>query len=632
MTKVYSLRKSRHILKNVYHWYKKKGIELSSDQLDQLEANLENLDQAIIHQDRKAASDLSHTVEAFADKHVKKSILDYSLEFIGALIFALLIATVVRQSWFELYEIPTGSMRPTFKEQDHLTVTKTAFGLNVPLKTAHFTFDPNLVQRTSVVIFSGDGLPMRDTETTYFWVFPYTKRYIKRLMGKPGDSLYFYGGQIYAIDKEGNPLTELLDSPWLKQLDHVPFLSFRGEVSRGNGELYFYQMHKPIGRVVLPRYGDYFGEVYNGKEWVSDNPLTASTEEKGLKTYGDFMGMNNYAMAKILSRQELKQQKGLNLKELEEGEWFLLLNHNPTLANLKNGSKTDAKTPDDLLISFQTVLPLTDKHLKTLQNNLYTARFTVANGLGTRYSADKPRFGKDSVPFPGVADGTYEFYYGKGYKVNFGAITTELEQDHPLYSNDPKNIQKLFNSGIELYHSSAQDTEFFPNRYAYFRNGDLFVMGNILMQKDDPVLQAFVKKENERESKSSKALPYVAFKDRGAPLKNGQIDSEFIRKFGITIPEKQYLVLGDNHAMSGDSRVFGFVPEANLQGAPSLIIWPPGERFGWPAQKPYALFVAPRLIIWSIAAVIALIWYLLHRRAMKTPIFKKITREKKTSH
>ena len=53
---------------------------------------------------------------------------------------------------------------------------------------------------------------------------------------------------------------------------------------------------------------------------------------------------------------------------------------------------------------------------------------------------------------------------------------------------------------------------------------------------------------------------------------------------GLHIPEKMYLALGDNHAMSLDSRIFGFVPEENLQGTPILLFWPPGERFGVPPQ------------------------------------------------
>ncbi len=51
-------------------------------------------------------------------------------------------------------------MRPTFKEQDHLSVTKTSFGLNIPLATEHFYFDPYLVQRLSVAIWSGMVYPI----------------------------------------------------------------------------------------------------------------------------------------------------------------------------------------------------------------------------------------------------------------------------------------------------------------------------------------------------------------------------------------------------------------------------------------------------------------------------------------
>ena len=146
-----------------------------------------------------------------------------------ALALALCVAIVVRQSWFELYEIPTGSMRPTFKEQDHLSVTKTAFGINIPLVTDHILFNPALVERTGVITFTGDKIPI-DQDTKFMWVFPYKKRFIKRLIGRPGDSLYFYGGKIYAIDSEGNPVKEFLDAPWLDGIEHIPFMQFTGSI------------------------------------------------------------------------------------------------------------------------------------------------------------------------------------------------------------------------------------------------------------------------------------------------------------------------------------------------------------------------------------------------------------------
>ena len=189
----YSLRKSRHIMKWVYSWYKKKAKKLPAAQLSTLESDMSALDEALLAKQRDEASQIARRLEKFGNVHCKKSFFEYTWELVVALIFALIIATVVRQMWFELYEIPTGSMRPTFREQDHLTVTKTAFGLNFPLKTEHLYFDPSLVERTGVVIWSGDGLPLRDVDTTYFGIFPYKKRYIKRMIGKPGDALYFYG-------------------------------------------------------------------------------------------------------------------------------------------------------------------------------------------------------------------------------------------------------------------------------------------------------------------------------------------------------------------------------------------------------------------------------------------------------
>ena len=140
------------------------------------------------------------------------------------------------------------------------------------------------------------------------------------------------------------------------------------------------------------------------------------------------------------------------------------------------------------------------------------------------------------------------------------------------------------------------------------------------MRKDDPILVTYHAREQQKTE--------IPFKDYGPPLKDGVLDKEFIRAFGMTIPDKQYLVLGDNHAMSADSRVFGFVPQDNLQGAPRLIIWPPGERWGHPAQKCYPTFNSPRLFIWGLALFISGIWYAYHRRSLRRSIFEG---EKKTT-
>jgi signal peptidase I len=117
--------------------------------------------------------------------------------FVIALLVALVIAIVIRQMWFELYRIPTGSMRPTFKEGDFLLVSKTAFGLNIPLATEHFYFNQHLVERGGSIVFSTDNLDIPDSDMMYFYIFPGKKQYIKRLIAKPGDTIYSMEGKLW---------------------------------------------------------------------------------------------------------------------------------------------------------------------------------------------------------------------------------------------------------------------------------------------------------------------------------------------------------------------------------------------------------------------------------------------------
>lgn len=626
MERPYSLRKSRHVLKWVYGWYKKNSQKLSPTQLATIESEMAALDQALLQQQRPEADERARRLEQFAKEHCKKSVFDYATELFFALIFALAIASVIRAMWFEPYEIPTGSMRPTFKEQDHLTVTKTAFGINIPFKTEHFYFDPNLVQRTSILIFSGDGLPLRDTDTTFLGIFPYKKRYIKRAIGKPGDVFYFYGGQLYGINKEGHDIKELRDTPWMQALEYIPFLSFEGDISAGgSNRILFNHFHRPFGRLAIRPDGQVVGDIFNGKEWIKDKPTAQKSSHDVIETYSDFLGIRNYAEARLLTKEEFKQIPDA-ANDLEEGILYLQLHHTPSLSYPKPLVQREGAGLSIGILAYSTIIPLQQEHLDAIMDHMYTARFVVANGKARRYSLGDEHFVSGSPLFPGVSDGTYEFYHGKVSKIHWGGIETAVPKDDVLYSRDPKNIQKLFNLGIEMntaFNPSPRNQTLFPHRYVYFRNGDLYTMGGLIIKKDDPILVKFRDREEGRQSQSTAKTPYVAFKDYGPPIKDGKIDVEFIKTFGIAIPEKTYLMLGDNHAMSADSRVFGFVPEANLQGAPYWIIWPPGDRLGPPPQKPYPFMNIPRAIIWSIAAVIAAICYAYYRWRIRQPIFIK---------
>ncbi len=622
-----SFNKSRGILQSVYSWYQKKNDQLSAHEVTVLEEQMLALEGSIAAGDRQKSSDQAHALEAYAKEHCKKSFFDYFKEIVVAILVALLLAVVVRQVWFELYEIPTGSMRPTFREQDRVAVTKTPFGINIPMTTGHLLFDPTLVKRGGAITFTSEGIDRLDEDTMFMWVIPYKKRLIKRLIGKPGDSLYFYGGKIYGIDKDGNPIKELLDAPWMDarlqfNFEHIPMMRFSGEsLPVSQREVRFNQMNIPIARLQVEG-RDLKGEIYSGNKWIPDDPTAQSTDHSSLKAYSDFFGMRNFAMARLLTAKELKEIDHIDAKDLPEGVLYLELSHHPSTTYPHPTISQNSRHPI-LLSTLKSVIPLQQEHLDKLMENMYTARLVFKNGRATRYNVEGTHFEPKSPAFANVPDGTYEFYNGKLYNVGWGGWISDADPMNPLYHRDPENIQKLFNLGIEMYSAfvpSSSNQWNQPSRYVYFREGDLYALGAPLFKKEDPLLKEFNQREEDRENRSTKEKPYAAFKDYGAPLKGDVFDTVFIRTFGVTVPSQQYLMLGDNHAMSSDSRAFGFVPEANLQGAPSLILWPPGDRMGPPWQAPYKLIELPRLIVWSIVALCGLIWYLFRRCYLRRPI------------
>lgn len=621
-SKLYSLRKANHVLHSTLSAYNKRGKKLSTEQKEIFKENITKLKAAIDAKDRQNADLLARKAEQFSHTYLKKSFFDYTFELIVALIFALAVATVVRQMWFELYEIPTGSMRPTFFEQDHLTVSKLAYGINTPLKTEHLYFNPELVQRTSIVIFSGDKIPVIDSDTTYFGLLPYKKRYIKRSMGKPGDTVYFYGGQLYGYDKDGHEIREFLDSPWMKNLEHIPFLNFEGRMSLGErpDQVIFKQMNLPVGRLSFLN-NKLIGEVYNGEKWVKDRPSQERENQTTIQSYGDLWGIRNFAMARILTKKQM-QELHPDAGEMEEGLLYLELRHNPSFSYPTPIIQQDPRGVMILLNPQVSIIPLKQTHLDLLMDHMYTARFVVKDQVASRYNVEGNHFDSTSPRLPGMPNGTYEFYFGKLSKIGWGGIPTEASDVEALMAKTPENVQRLFNLGIEWdisFNPRKNQQIFYPQRYAYFRNGELYLLGAPIFKKEDPLLVSFISKEEEKQQQASANTPYVAFKDYGPPLnKDGSLNKEFIKTFGLEIPDRHYLVLGDNHAMSSDSRVFGFVPENNLQGAPSLILWPPGDRVGHPLQKPYPIINFQRLLIWSIVAAIAGIWYLIHRRKQRS--------------
>lgn len=91
-------------------------------------------------------------------------------EIVESLLIAVILALLIRTFIFQPFWIPTGSMDPTLKVQDHIIVNK--FGY-------HF-WEP---QQGDIVVFKYPLDPNRD--------------FVKRLIGKPGERVEIRNSMVY---------------------------------------------------------------------------------------------------------------------------------------------------------------------------------------------------------------------------------------------------------------------------------------------------------------------------------------------------------------------------------------------------------------------------------------------------
>ena len=606
-------------MRSIHRLYRRKKSKLELAQREKVENLLTSLQKAIIHKESLTAQRYAVQLEGVAREWMPKTKWDKTRDFFTSIAFALFVAIIIRSVWFEPYTIPTGSMRPTFKEEDYILASKTDYGINIPLNLSHFHFNPSLIKRGSVVIFTSENMDVSESDTIYFMLFPGKKQFIKRLIAKPGDTVYFYGGKIYGVSAKGRDLQELIDPVWMENLEHIPFIRFDGKSKTPDNPsqgifspTVFYQMNEPIAKLSLSS-----AQIISGEMIPQKNQPT-------VKNYFDLWGFKNYAMARLLKPAEVKNQYPGSTEDLGDAPLYLELIHHPTLQDAQLVRDEYGRIRPGLNTS-RSLIPISTEKMEAIASHMSTGRFIVKNSVAYRLglSVKDPSYITYLPRLSDVADGTYEIQNGKAYQIQWAGVAKELPTTHPLNRSDADRVQLFYNLGIEFDNSfapSSKQQNRHPSRYAYFRDHDLYLLGAPIFKKDDPALILFLKREYQKQSMSTSIRPYAPFDDAGPPLKDGKIDVEFLKRYGLTIPEKMYLVLGDNHAMSADSRYFGFVPQDNLRGGASFIFWPPGPRWGRPPQPPIAHLTIPNMAVWSLAAFIGLLSYLYYQRKINRPL------------
>jgi signal peptidase I len=157
-------------------------------------------------------------------------------EWTGAILFAVVVATIVHTYFIQPFTIPTSSLERTLLVGDFLFVSKMHYGQRTPMtavsfpmvhdtipfvKTKSYTNKPQIpyfrfpafqdIKRNDIVVFNWptDTVPYFRYTGPNTYVKPIDKKsnYVKRAVGIPGDSLEIREGRVY-INGELNDLPE----------------------------------------------------------------------------------------------------------------------------------------------------------------------------------------------------------------------------------------------------------------------------------------------------------------------------------------------------------------------------------------------------------------------------------------
>ena len=117
------------------------------------------------------------------------------IENLKTLIYALIIAILIRSFFLQPFYIPSSSMEPNLLVGDRLFVTKYTYGYS----KHSFPFSPNLFQNR--IFYSN---PKRGDVIVFKTPADNRTDYIKRLIGLPGDEIQFIDGDLYLNNNQGN--------------------------------------------------------------------------------------------------------------------------------------------------------------------------------------------------------------------------------------------------------------------------------------------------------------------------------------------------------------------------------------------------------------------------------------------
>ena len=75
----------------------------------------------------------------------KSKVLNWVLDWVDAILFAVVVVTLINTFWFQAFKIPSSSMESSLYTGDHLFVSKLTYGARMPETPLTIPFTHNVI-------------------------------------------------------------------------------------------------------------------------------------------------------------------------------------------------------------------------------------------------------------------------------------------------------------------------------------------------------------------------------------------------------------------------------------------------------------------------------------------------------
>jgi signal peptidase I len=152
-----------------------------------------SLEAALAEGDTKDILIEADALEGASHDYLSKYTKSKLRQNIEALVFAVVLALLIRTFIFQPFKIPSGSMIPTLLVGDHLLVNKFIYGTKIPFSDK-VVFPIKDIERGDVIVFT---YPNSERDPSKKGVY-----YIKRVVGLPGDRIDIEGRSLLINGQE----------------------------------------------------------------------------------------------------------------------------------------------------------------------------------------------------------------------------------------------------------------------------------------------------------------------------------------------------------------------------------------------------------------------------------------------